>query len=63
MDTSKNSYCFTCIDYSEDINNPEPRRAGVRFTNEEDFKNFEEQVENARKENDKLECFKVQEKK
>ncbi len=58
METVKNSYCFSCIDYSEDLKKPTLRQVGIRFTNEEDYKKFAEQVDEARKHNNSLEFFK-----
>lgn len=57
METVKNSFCFSCIDYSEDIKKPTLRQIGIRFTNEEDYKKFEVEIEEARKHNDTLEFF------
>ena len=58
METVKNSYCFNCIDYSEDLKKPTIRNMGIRFTNEDDYKKFSEVIEESRQHNNSLEYFK-----
>ncbi len=58
METVKNSYCFSCVDYSEDLKKPTLRQMGIRFTNEEDYKKFSEVVEESRTHNNSLDYFK-----
>lgn len=59
MESAKNAYLFSCIDYSSDDNKPVLRRFGIRFNNEDDFKKFKEVFEESKKHNDSLECFNV----
>lgn len=59
MESAKNAYLFSCIDYSSDDNKPVLRRFGIRFNNEDDFKKFKEVFEESKIHNDSLECFNV----
>lgn len=58
METVKNAFCFTCIDYSDDVTKPAIRQFGIRFNKEEEFNKFQEVVEESRKQNNLLEQFK-----
>lgn len=44
METVKNAFCFSAIDYSDDVKNPQIRQFGIRFNKEEEMKNFEEKI-------------------
>ena len=54
MKTAKNSYLWSCIDFSEDISKPSLEKFGIRFKTEEEFDNFKKIWENALEENKKL---------
>ena len=54
MKTAKNSYFWSCIDFSEDISKPSLEKFGIRFKTEEEFENFKKVWEKAVEENQKL---------
>lgn len=54
MKTAKNSYMWSCIDFSEDLSKPALEKFGVRFKTEDEFNSFKKVWEDSVEENSKL---------
>jgi hypothetical protein len=54
MKTAKNSYLWSCIDFSEDLSKPTLEKFGARFKTEDEFNSFKKVWETSVEENSKL---------